>query len=91
MKLDNKDVRPPDDPALVIKNALDQLEKLRQEFEIAESEERIASARTTRIRNDMNYAQKRIDEATKQLKEQAPWNTEWHSQRRRGKEAVANG
>lgn len=41
--------------------------------------EAAASRETTQARNELNAAQKQLDDAMAKLRSSAPWNTDWHS------------
>lgn len=72
------------------------IEELMAEFKAATDEHESAhmhaeSARSaeTAALNRLNRAQKAIDEWHKAIKEKAPWNSDWHQQRRRKASAEA--
>lgn len=56
-----------------------------RELDEAEASERAAASRATNARNKVNDLQKKIDAEMLRVKGEASWNTNWHSERTRGR------
>jgi hypothetical protein len=82
MKVEGKELRPPDDPDLALSNLLKELRRAQRNYDEAHAAERTASARTTGCLNELNQLQKRFDSLTDKLREQHPLQTDWGNKRR---------
>lgn len=59
-----------------------------KELDEAEASERAAASRSINARNKVNDLQKKIDAEMTKLRQDAKWNTDWHSERTRGRNLV---
>jgi len=62
-----------------LETLLPKLNAAKTDLDAREEEEKAANRRTTDARNVYNGICKSMDAAVAKLKEQAPWNTDWHA------------
>lgn len=67
-----------------IEQLIPELREAKKVLEDRIEEEKVASNRTTDARNAYNSLCKKMDAAVAALKQEAPWNTDWHSAVKRG-------
>lgn len=67
-----------------IENCAKTLAEAQAEWEKVELRKRGVDSEMTAATNKLNKAQKTFDEAVAELRKAAPWNTDWHSERKRG-------
>lgn len=67
-----------------LQDAIIELDNAREAHDSARAEAKQASSREISARNRLNDAQKAFDAAVAEIKKDAPWDSNWHSQKNRG-------
>ena len=70
--------------AYTIEDAAAVLREKREIYDAVAAERKAVESRETTARNALNEAQRTFDAAVADVRANAPWNTDWHAQSRRG-------
>lgn len=77
------------DLKMSIENCAKSLAEARKKYDEVDGRKSVIEKEMTAATNNLNNAQKTFDAAVSELKDNAPWNTNWHSERTKAHRSAA--